>query len=408
MRANHVSANRFLGLKWFVLAALLAGVVASVYAAGKVRVAPQSSGYVRMGQNADGSTIWGTKTEWAAWFEKQMANGSAVAATEYATTTGAISSSTLGGMARKAIRGGVYGAAVAMAVEGIIDGAGWAIGELKDQVMDPGTKQPLEGEGWCRMQFCAPTTQGITSYIQSQYLQADPPIVRWEFVYDNEDAGRVNGYMANGVHQVMEFVGRRVKPVGGWDGYTNVAPGTDAGPVSDERLGDAIRPHPDVVSSLLTDPRTDRPVMTPELQQQGDKLKQDLEQREGIPSSDPLPLPDLEDDAAKDDGSPWPSFCGWATVVCDFIDWFKDGDGEDVALPEKELEIQPSQWSSGISGGSCPAAEAVTVGVAGVSGDISFDWQPLCTLATSLRPFLIAICMMVAAFIVAGVRKSAA
>ncbi|WP_198407546.1 hypothetical protein [Xanthomonas campestris] len=51
------------------------------------------------------------------------------------TAAGEISSTTIGSLGRKAIRGGVYGAAVGLAIEGIIDGAGWAIDELKKQVV---------------------------------------------------------------------------------------------------------------------------------------------------------------------------------------------------------------------------------------------------------------------------------
>ena len=416
MRANHVSANHLLGLRWFVLAFLLVVALGDAFAAGKVRVTPQSNQWHRQGQNADGSTRWAQKAEFNAFWEKNLADagvgGGVAAASEFFTSTGPISSSTLGSMGRKAIRGGVYGTAVALAVEGIIDGAGWAIGELKDQVIDPGTKEQLQGHGWCKGTVCAPTIDGLVPFLQKNNPPYDPSVVtRWIAIEDSPTAGRVCALVKpelGGGCAVSISVGLVTRPTLGWDGFTNVSPGTDSGPVSDEQLGDAIRPHPDVVNSLLTDPRTGRPVMTPELQQMMDDIKQQIEQREGMPGSDPSPAPDMEDDTAKDDGSPWPSFCGWATVVCEFIDWFKDDNSEDVALPEEELEIQPSQWSSGIGGGSCPVAESVTVSVLGTSGDVSFDWQPLCRMASELRPFLIAISTMVAALIIAGVRRSAA
>lgn len=417
MRANHVSANRFLGLRWFVLAILLVVALGDAYAAGKVRVTPQSNRWHRGGQNADGSTRWVQDAEfnatWDKWLGEASAGGGVAAASEYIKSSGPLSSSTIGSMGRKALRGGVYGAAVALAVEGVIDGAGWAIKELQDQVVEPGTPQEeLKPNAWCfttqgGVQRCAnaPGLMTASAHLANSAEFSQPCV---SSVSKNE------GYywckrIADGAQINVIIDSPRTMPVTGWpSSYVNANPSTDDVPVSDEQLGDAIRKDPQLVNALLTDPRTGRPVVTPELQQMMDDIKKQIEQREDIPSSEPSPAPDLEDDTAKDDGSPWPSFCGWATAVCDFIDWFKDGDGEDVALPEKELEIQPSQWSSGIGGGSCPVAESVTVSVLGTSADVSFDLQPLCRMASELRPFLIAISMMVAVLIIAGVRRSAA
>jgi len=365
-----------------------------------------------MGQNADGSTRWATKTEWAAWFDSQMAGGAAAGAAEYATTTGALSSSTIGGLARKAIRGGVYGAAIGLAVEGIIDGAGWAISELKDQVLTPGTKEQLGESGWCRENNCASTIDGLIPWAQKKYPPSDPSVVaRWIGV----ESSPVEGYLCalvkpelGGGCASMVPVAYRTKPTTGWGDTVNVGVGTDPGPVSDEDLGNEIRKDPGLVNSLLTDPRTDRPVMTPELQQQGDDLKKRLEEREGYDPSDPSTSPDLEDDTANDDGSPWPTFCGWATSVCDFITWFKTDDPESESLEVPWEEESPADyeqsWSSGLGGGSCPSAVTFTVALGGQSASPEFSFEGLCRFATMMRPVIIALASIIAGFIIAGVR----
>ncbi|WP_282276205.1 virulence factor TspB C-terminal domain-related protein [Stenotrophomonas sp. PS02297] len=371
---------------------------------------PASTGWVASGRNADGTISYVQKTEWAANFFKNTPGGGAAAATEFRTTTGALSSSTIGGLARKAIRGGVYGVAVTLAVEGIIDGAGWAINELKDQVTSPGSKESLDAHGWCRGSNCASTIHGLLPWAQQNFRPSDPSIVsRWIAV----ETSLVDGYLCalvkpefGGGCSVSVPVEFRTRPVSGWGDFVNVGVGTDPSPVSDDQLGDAIRDNPRLVNDLLTDPRTGRPIMTPELQQQGEQLKRDIEQREGLPTSDPLPNPNLEDDAPKDDGSPWPSFCGWATVVCDFIEWFKKPGDPDVDLPEREIQFDQDGWSSGVGGGTCPQAQEFSVDLVGTTGRASFDFQPLCSFATTMRPVLIAVCAVIAAFILAGLRSS--
>ncbi len=420
MRRNTRALHHFLGLKWFVLAALLTCAVASVYAAGKVRVTPQSTRYHRVGQNADGSTRWATTTEWAAMWDKMLegVGAGAVAATEYAKTTGPVSSSTLGGFARKAIRGGVYGTAVALTVEGIIDGAGWAINELKDQVTTPGTEQAPLGEvnAYCITDAynvgefrCspAPATLAAVAHMANKIAAQPCSLHIYQAGYSTQYRCARPGAGPNEYVFVVE--GQVRKPTGGWTPkYHNDSHYEPPRTVTDDELGDAIRQNPQLVDSLLTDPRTGRPIMTPELQEQGDQLKQQLEQREGIPSSDPLPAPNLEDDTAKDDGSPWPSFCSWASAVCQFIDWFKTDDQEAPApeVPwEEEAPAQVEQkWSSGLGGGSCPAPSSFSVSLGGQSVSPEFSYEGICQFATYMRPVIIALAAIIAGFIIAGVR----
>nr|WP_282597043.1 virulence factor TspB C-terminal domain-related protein [Stenotrophomonas maltophilia] len=63
------------------------------------------------------------------------------------------------------------------------------------------------------------------------------------------------------------------------------------------------------------------------------------------------------------------------------------------------------QWSSGLGGGSCPAAKVVSVSLAGMSTSVNFEFKPLCDFASLLRPLLLACSAIVAAYIIVGVRK---
>lgn len=399
-------------LRWFLVAFALVAFVAS--AAYETHVLPASTGWVASGRNANGTINYVQKTEWAANFFKNTPGGGAAAATEFRTTVGALSSSTLGGLARKAIRGGVYGAAVGLAVEGIVNGAGWAINELRNQVLVPGTpQQPIGEVAYCleiQNQFRCSSHEGqlaAIAHMTTNGASSQPCLVTGDrhpfsgmLFYSCKRVS--DGMMLNVTTDV-----KVIRPGPVWPAnYVNSNPGTDDAPVSDDQLGDAIRQNPQLVNDLLTDPRTGRPVMTPELQQQGEQLKREIEQREGLPTSDPSPAPNLEDDALKDDGSPWPSFCGWATVVCDFIEWFKKPGDPDVDLPEREIQFDQDGWSSGVGGGTCPQAQEFSVDLVGTTGRASFDFQPLCSFATTMRPVLIAVCAVIAALILAGLRSS--
>ena len=413
MRRNSRAVHQLFRLRWLLAAFLLTAVVASVYAAGKVSVAPQSIRYVRDGKNADGSTRWITYAEWAARFDSQMAGNAAAGAVEYATTSGTLSSSTIGGLARKAIRGGVYGVAIGLVVDGVLDGAGWAIKELQDQVVVPGTpKEELKPNAWCfttegGVVRCAnaPGLMTASAHLANFAAFSQPCVAS---VVGNNGyyycKRKSDGYMVNVI-----IDNPRTMPVTGWPvSYVNDSPSTDDVPVTDDQLGEEIRKDPGLVNSLLTDPRTGRPVMTPELRQQGDDLKKRLEEREGLPTSEPSTDPNLEDDTANDQGSPWPSFCGWATTVCDFIAWFKteppDQDKPEVPWEEEKPADYEKSWTSGLGGGSCPAPVSFSVSLGGQSASPEFSFAGICQFGTIMRPVIIALAAIIAGFIIAGVR----
>ena len=382
--------------KFFFLAFALTLFAATAFAAGKVN--PRSTGYYRMGSNGVGGTVWGTRTE----FEALWSGASGGSATSFITKTGALSSSTVGSLARKAIRGGVYGAAIGLAVEQIVNGAGWAIDELQSQVTTPGTPpDPLNSSGvWCMDKSgwggqysgtrCA-NTPLAAAYDSPTGDGAVPTSIH---TGSSSDTTKNIIYQPQGYLMPVLFLA--IPPFDAVNGN----PSVDASPISDEDLGDKIKESPELVNDLLTDPRTGAVIVTPEMQQQMQDILDELDSRGGDPS-DPATPSDLDDDQAQDTTeSEWPTFCSWASVVCRFIDWYKEPPPEDgdPEIPHEE-ETSSSGWVSGLSDGSCPAPYQLSFTNYGA---VSYDWQPWCDFAVRIKPFTIASCSLAAIFILTG------
>lgn len=393
MRRNSRALHIVRRLTVFFASLLFTLVVSSVYAAsGSVRVTPISS---------VATTPSTTRTT----FEVATVSLDAVVRqTEYQSRSAALSSKSLGSLARKGLRGGVYGVALGIAIDGVIDGAGWAIGELQDQVLDGPVVQPDTAPAGTEM-VCL-SGQGKACVPASTPLALCPAIRRQQNTEVCKDARR-SGYFVyytvtagGGTFAAVINIFATDYPIDG-TGY-------QPNPVSDEQLGDAIKQHPELVNELLTDPRTGYPMMTPELQKQIDDIKREVEQREGLPESDPTPAPDLDDDTATNNESSWPTFCGWASAVCEFFKWVKtdDTDTEKPETPwEEEDPAQVTQsWSSGLGGGSCPSPVSFTVSLGGQSATPEFSFSPICQFGTMMRPVIIALATIIAGFIVAGVR----
>lgn len=396
MGRNARAAHLVRRLSVLLCAALIVCVVGAVYAAGAT-VTPRTTGYVRMGQTANGGTKWGTRTEFAALWENAL--GGAVSRT--VTAVGEVGSGTLGGLARKAVRGGVYGAAVGLAVEGIVKGAGWAIDELQHQVVDAPSQDPgtIPAGQWAY----------TCSYGGSRWWSTDPGNLLSCMQMGVSETKCVWQYQGNNRFYCPEL------GVGSTSYERNPTATIDYGTghtptrITDDQLGDVLKDHPEVVNDLLIDPRTGAPIMTPELQQQSDKIKQDIDQREGIGDGSPNPVvtPPLDDDTAQPTETDWPSFCGWANVVCDFIDWVKKDDAPNKEpLPERELDINPNSWTSGVGEGTCPSPQKFSITVTGYAASGEYSFQPLCDFASQLKPFLIVVASIVAVMILAGLRST--
>lgn len=395
---------------------LLVLSVGVVYAANDVSVTALKAGYLRAGENGLGGTQWVKRVDFnASWWQTQHNSNNAGRVSKYFTKQKPLSAGTIGSLGRKALRGGVYGVAAQIALEQLIDGAGWAFDELQDQVKVPGTpKQDLGTTAYCTSgmtpEYCASAPGGLSTVVHL----VNPAI----FSQPCQTNGTSNGSVRYSCRRISDgaminvmIEALRTRPVTGWPGSTvNVNPSTEDVPVSDIDLGERMRERPDLINTLLTDPRTGTPVSTPEMQQMIDELKEEIRNREGFDPQDPTTLPDVNDDTeTPNEGTEWPAFCTWASVVCEFIDWVRSDDEqyEKPEVPWDETEPEMEAWSSGIGGGTCPAPVSHTVTIGGMSGTLAFSVQPICDAGVLLKPLVIAIASLLGLYIVGGWRRSA-
>lgn len=323
-----------------------------------------------------------------------------------------VSAATLGALANGFMKRGVPMIGAALTLKQLIEGAGWAIDELTGQVQDPGT--PLEplGEGaWCLqtqggIMRCASSPGQLT---QSAHLASSPGTREQPCVVASyHETGGANYQCRRPSDGAMLGSGRDnfyPKPASGWDGWLNENPFSPPTDIPDADVGNLVKNNPQVVNAILIDPETGAPIRTPELVAALNAYRRAFEAANGID-----PGPDLDPQTDYSEHTPsqtdWPEFCGWASIVCDFMDWFRDDTspdlGEKPEVPVEEMdpsEIEQS-WSSGLGNGSCPAPYSTPV----LDGYFEIQWQPVCDIVDYLRPFLIAIALAVAACIVAGVR----
>lgn len=115
----------------------------------------------------------------------------------------------------------------------------------------------------------------------------------------------------------------------------------------------------------------------------------------------------------KEDGTTeteFPTFCVWASAVCDFIDWAKEeppappNDTSTVEVQEKQITKDPSSFDQNYLnyGGQCPSSQSKEIRVGTTSFALSFDITPLCDLAIAVRPAILGLAYFVALGIVSN------
>lgn len=96
----------------------------------------------------------------------------------------------------------------------------------------------------------------------------------------------------------------------------------------------------------------------------------------------------------------FPVFCGWASVVCDFLDWFTSEElPEEPNLPHDMIEdnvISPTGITVGYAG-TCPQNQQITLSLGLLTKTYEIPYTPLCDLAAKLRPFIILLSLVVSA-----------
>lgn len=360
---------------------------------------PETIRYVRNAET-------GVLTRVSARMSQATMNGSA-----YHTFNLPVPASRLGQLGKAAIKRGLPGLGWGMVFKDLVNGAGWAIDELRQQVVSTPAQEPepLGDVAYCKMvgqgvMRCASNPARVVDLYAHD--NTNPEYVSWHF---RTDRGRNEACALNagGVRVICYDIVTVVRPTQGWGGYSNGNQGTDAVPVSDADLGNLLKQSPQVINAILVDPDTGAPIRTPELIDALNALRQQLEAANGLePGPDLLPSDDYSD--AVPNETEWPEFCMWADVVCDFIEWWKD-DGPPPEKPEVPWDIEnptdlQQSWSSGLGGGSCPSPHQFTVEFMGWSVSPSFTFEPVCGFATMMRPVILSMATIIAVLIVAGIR----
>ncbi|AAA88388.1 50-kDa virion protein [Pseudomonas phage Pf3] len=98
-----------------------------------------------------------------------------------------------------------------------------------------------------------------------------------------------------------------------------------------------------------------------------------------------------------------PSFCSWATAVCDWFDWTQEPIDEEPDLSGIISDIDDFERTKDISFGSksCPAPIALDIEFLDMSVDLSFEW--FCELAGIIYFMVMASAYVLAAYITLGV-----
>lgn len=335
--------------------------------------------------------------------------GSGAANAAYYTQSVTYSRATLGGLARGlAARSGPGIAALAAIAAG-----GWVFDQLDQLFKSPQNPQvPLGPQSWnlilaTNTNHYAATREGLMGACQSfngvNYCAAAPIVQKpngaWEAVMlaDGRDVGLNAGLIL-------------------------VTTPPDAQPfqpprriATDAEIGQLVESSPAAWQGVITN-GDGSPVRTPELmnaaatlgaavatggpgapnptagwdtgQQVGEPRPQPNEGQEPGPGEQPEPFE-------------LPAFCEWATVVCEFFEWYQDADVPDdgPSVPEQELDAMRVPWSSGFGGGACPADRSVTVMQ---NWEVTFPMTPLCDVAALLRPLLILLAAIVSLYIIIG------
>lgn len=314
-----------------------------------------------------------------------------------------VSATTLGNLAKGALKRVAGPVGVALTIKQVVEGAGWAIDELGQQVVDqPRQEQnqmPAGSYAWCLESplQCVSSAPDLVGLCNTRW----PPCA---FI----------GYEMNGA------AARYSRKLGAYNDQMTVyrttlsqwtpewGTGREPVPITADQLGDLLRQHPEAAQAVLLDDYG-RPIMTPELAAAINDLRKAAEALNGDPAGpDVTADPNLGETNSPDPETELPLFCDYAPKLCEWLDWTRTEEKfQEVELPEEELPIQSSGWSSGLpSSGSCPAPIQVTVPLGAQSAPIEFSYQPLCDFLALLRYVLIAGAMFIAAKIVVGLRAT--
>lgn len=339
----------------------------------------------------------------------------------YLTKGISFSGATLASLGKVALKGGVYNLALNLAMNELIDGAGYLWDELNEQVTTSGESggETCENGHWYNYgiwtasgDFIACDYAGVFARMNANYPgwyagKYDRTVVSFTHgaPYPNGSAWRQNfslvyeGGTTNSYFSVT------------FDGDPAVQDPLPPQPVTDQQLGQQIvtQGQPQLWHDLLTDQTTGMPITTPEVAQQiWDIQKMKVEESGGDPDTVPEPVTvgDLETATSEEPlESDWPDFCAWAGPVCDWIEWSKEepslDDDEHPPLPVVDLGDTQVNWNSGLpsAGVSCPEPVSVEMSFVPGAPSIEFSYEPICSGATMVKPIFLAAAYFLAAML---------
>lgn len=95
----------------------------------------------------------------------------------------------------------------------------------------------------------------------------------------------------------------------------------------------------------------------------------------------------------------FPIFCSWATIVCDFLDWYRSPSEEPPHPDLPVTEVTLSTWDSGLGAGTCPSSYTATF----QGQSITYPFDDACWAATTIfKPILLTISLIGAGLIIVG------
>lgn len=352
-----------------------------------------------------------------------------------------VTASATGSTVASMIRMGIAGAAI----YGLIEGVGWII--ENGVVKKP--KNSEEGQ----KNYVADNVYGATAEsVAEKYCYALYPNskYRWQGEW---------GFYGSTTTQVRSFgcyEGERQRVVTLVYKLNQTTEIKEYVPVSETELGDKVNNSPQAPDILPTVYNPNNPA--------GGKAPQDtsdaLDRAVPVPETDPTGSTEVNPETGKGTFK-LPAFCEWASVMCAWYqkyqedskktdqhreqekdvwsqektardeektarqqeeaqrekernfwqkveDWFKKWDDTPEQNDDTEVDVdQPENQNIDTTinfGGACPQPISVPYSFAGATGTIEFSYEPLCQIASFIKPVVITVASFSAALIIGGIR----
>lgn len=101
-----------------------------------------------------------------------------------------------------------------------------------------------------------------------------------------------------------------------------------------------------------------------------------------------------------------PSFCSWATVVCEWLNWTKEPINDSEPDLSSILTDEDFERSYNISFGSSSCPEPISLNIAFLSKTVELSYEPVCDLATYAKPLVLISAYIFAIYIGLGVVRN--